>query len=76
MMHGEWMACGDDLSHVTLMFVVFRSVSHHSPKVCTVNIHRRYLATRVGLLDELSFRGFVSQVTKYDRLVSYDVTYQ
>lgn len=73
MMHGEWMACGDDLSHVTLMFVVFRSVSHHSP---TLNIHRRYLATRVGLLDELSSRGFVSQVTKYGRLVSYDVAYQ
>ena len=58
------------------MFAVFRSsVLHncHSSKICTLNIFQRGLATRVGLLDELSSRGFVSQVTKCDRFVSYDV---
>ena len=72
-MHDGWKR--RDLLHVTLMFAAFRSVPHHSPKICT-NISRRNLATRVGLLDELSSRGFVSQVTKCDRLVSYDIAYQ
>ena len=62
-----------ELSHVTLMYQVFRSSisvlhSGHVPKVCTLNIFRRNLATRERLLDELSCRGFVSQVTKCDRL--------
>ena len=67
-----------ELSRVTLMFRVFRSSisvlhSGHVPKVCTLNIFRRNLATRERLLDELSCRGFVSQVTKCDRLFSHDV---
>lgn len=44
------------------------SRSCHSPKICTWNISRRDLATRAGLLDELSSRGFVSQVTKPEQL--------
>ncbi|KAH8995676.1 hypothetical protein EDB92DRAFT_1845462 [Lactarius akahatsu] len=50
------------------MFSVFRSSGCHSPKICTLNIPRRNLSTRVGPLDELSSRGFVSQVTKPEQL--------
>ncbi len=72
----KWQLTVTSMSQaVTLMFVCRRRNidffhSHHTQKIYPFSIFRRNLASRVGLLDELSSRGFVSQVTKCDRLLS------
>ncbi|KAF8270298.1 hypothetical protein EI94DRAFT_1890560 [Lactarius quietus] len=53
------------------MFAAFRSscsASHTCPKICTFNSSRRNLTTQLGLLEELTARGFISQVTRPEQL--------